>query len=118
ARRTHAAVERADERLTTRLDRLRSAPTRVLVDGRRHLDRSSERLTVHPARQLAAEERSLESAAGHLALLDPANLLRRGWSITRDADGRVVRSTAQVEVGAVITTRVADGDITSRIEEP
>jgi exodeoxyribonuclease VII large subunit len=50
-------------------------------------------------------------------LLDPANLLRRGWSITRDANGNVIRSVDQVESGDLVTTRVADGTLTSRIED-
>ena len=51
-------------------------------------------------------------------LLDPVNLLRRGWSITRDADGNVVTSVADVALGSTIVTQVADGRLTSRIEEP
>jgi len=67
---------------------------------------------------LAAELRNLESIESRLALLDPVNLLRRGWSITRDADGQVVRSVDQIEPGGLVTTRVADGTLTSRIENP
>lgn len=96
ARRTHAAVERADERLATR----------------------SERLRAIPARQLAVAERRIDDTRGRLTLLDPQHLLARGWSITRDSTGRVLRSTADVTAGETITTQVADGHLTSRIEEP
>ena len=57
-------------------------------------------------------------ASAWLALLDPANLLARGWSITRTADGDVVRSVDDVTDGTIITTQVADGLLTSRIEAP
>ena len=49
--------------------------------------------------------------------LDPAVALARGWSITRTDDGRVVRSIADLQPGAAITTRVADGTATSTITE-
>ena len=71
-----------------------------------------------PPQVLDAEVRSLDSAASRLALLDPVNLLRRGWTITRDADGAIVRSVEQAPPGSVITTELADGTLTSRTEEP
>ena len=50
-----------------------------------------------------------------IRLLDPKNVLARGWSITRTADGRVIRSTADVSVDEKITTVVADGSISSTV---
>ena len=105
ARRTHAAVERADERLSTRVDRVRSAPHRRLDAAARRAADDHGRLRPHgaaPARR--PRSASLDAAASRLALLDPVNLLQRGWSITRDADGRVVRSRADVAAGAVLLT--------------
>jgi exodeoxyribonuclease VII large subunit len=116
--RTHAAVERADERLTTRRDRLASAPARSLHAHEHHLVGARERLVRRPVQALDAELRSIEGAAARLALLDPVNLLRRGWTISRDADGSIVRSVTDVAPGDLITTELADGRLTSRIEEP
>jgi exodeoxyribonuclease VII large subunit len=42
--------------------------------------------------------------------------MARGWSITRDADGKVVRSRTDVSPGEKITTLLADGSITSTVE--
>jgi exodeoxyribonuclease VII large subunit len=117
ARRTHAAVERADERLGTRVDRLRSAPERQLHHARLTLGRSEQIIARRAPQLLTAATSSLDAAATRLALLDPINLLRRGWSVTRAADGSIVRSVAAVEPGALVTTQVADGILTSRIEE-
>ena len=118
ARRTHAAVERADERLSTRLQRLRLAPSQQLRRASAGLDRQGERLADRPIRALDAQLDRVESIAARVTTLDPANLLRRGWSITRTADGSVVRSVDGVEDGTVITTRVADGTLTSRVTDP
>ncbi len=117
ARRTHAAVERADERLDTRLVRLRSAPVRQVAAAHAQLSSASAVVSRRAPQHLVAAERDLDGVAARIALLDPVNLMRRGWSITRNADGDVVRSVADAEPGTLITTRVADGTLTSRIED-
>lgn len=117
ARRTHAAVERADERLLTRANRLRLAPEQALREADRHLERSTGALTQRAPAANEVAARRLDDLEARVRLLDPAHLLRRGWSITRRADGSVVRRKADVAAGDTITTRVADGTLTSRIEE-
>ena len=117
ARRTHAAVERADERLATRHQRLRIAPHRQLTRSQRLLDITADQLTRRVPHVIDASQREIDAAAARLELLDPVNLLRRGWSITRASDGSLLRSAADVRVGELITTQIADGHLTSRIEE-
>jgi exodeoxyribonuclease VII large subunit len=92
AARTHAAVGRSEERLRGRVDRLARVGS--------VLDRAATRI---------------DERAHRLELLDPARLLERGWSITLDGDGRVVRSVSDVTDGMTLTTRVADGRITSTV---
>ena len=117
ARRTHAAVERADERLTVRSDRLRGLPARRLDAASVRLVGAGTTIARRAPRHLDDQARALDARASRLSSLDPANLLRRGWSITRDADGNVVRSVADATPGTVISTQVADGHLISRIEE-
>jgi len=116
ARRTHAAVERADERLTTRIQRLRLAPTQQLRLAGAGIDRRRQVVVSRPSAVIDSEERRLDAVAARVATLDPANLLRRGWSITRTADGEVIRSVDQIVDGEMITTRVADGTLMSRVD--
>lgn len=116
ARRTHAAVERADERLGTRIDRVRAAPGRRLDAAQRRLADDQDRLARCAPRLLTAQGRALDAAESRLALLDPVNLLRRGWSITRTADGRLVRDPADTPAGSVVVTQLAGGTVTSRVE--
>ena len=49
--------------------------------------------------------------------LDPRRVLERGYSITRTADGRVVRQATDVEPGALVATELVRGRITSRVED-
>jgi exodeoxyribonuclease VII large subunit len=116
ARRTQAAVDRADERLEARVHRLRVGAPGPLTDGSRHLDRVVERLGTQAPRSLGAEERHLASLAARVRALDPVNVLARGWTITRTADGTIVRSPDDVAEGDVIRTQLAAGSVTSRVE--
>lgn len=68
------------------------------------LRRSTERLekTIH----------SVEAAS-------PANILRRGYSLTRDArSGRVLRSIAEIRDGMTVETELSDGSFKSIAEDP
>jgi exodeoxyribonuclease VII large subunit len=117
ARRTHAAVERADERLGMRVDTLaRSAPASLAHADRRLAD-TGERVLVRADAVVDRSTSRLDVLAARVAALDPAVQLARGWSITRDADGRVVRSTEVLERDDTITIAVADGVITSTVTE-
>jgi exodeoxyribonuclease VII large subunit len=49
--------------------------------------------------------------------LDPVRVLERGYSITRDAHGRVVRTVGAVEPSDRLVTTVADGEITSTVAD-
>ena len=48
--------------------------------------------------------------------LDPRRVLERGYSITRDADGHVVRHATTSLADAIIETEFATGRVTSRVE--
>jgi exodeoxyribonuclease VII large subunit len=48
--------------------------------------------------------------------LDPARALARGWSITRTADGALVRHAASLHPGDRLVTTLVDGTAESRIE--
>jgi exodeoxyribonuclease VII large subunit len=52
-----------------------------------------------------------------LAAYDPGRLLERGWSITQDADGSVVRSAGSLRAGDLLITRFADGVARSTVTE-
>ena len=116
ARRTHAAVERADERLAVRVDRLRSRATGPLREADRRIERQAQRLAQRLPQLLAAEARHLDGLEARVRALDPALLLARGWTITRTADGVVVRRPDDVAPGDVLVTQLAGGTITSRVE--
>jgi exodeoxyribonuclease VII large subunit len=115
-RATISAVERSDDRLAHRRQRLGVAADRAL-------ERSTDRIAAARASLLRApsrldpEVRHLDAVAARVRLLDPAHTMARGWSITRTSDGTIVRNADQVTPGNMITTTFATGTARSRVEE-
>jgi exodeoxyribonuclease VII large subunit len=60
-------------------------------------------------------QKSLTEKERRLNVLTPENMLRRGYSITRDELGSPIRSINQIDIGMAITTQYVDGIATSTI---
>ena len=60
-------------------------------------------------------EAAFDRAREKLALLSPYSVLERGYSLTTDKDGAVVKSAEQVSRGDVLHTRLASGEIVSEV---
>jgi exonuclease VII large subunit len=78
---------------------------------------AGQRLAHRPSRLVAAAAHDLDRIEAQVRALDPARTLARGWSITRDDGGRVLRSAASVAEGDALTTTLADGDVRSTVIE-
>ncbi|MCP4550060.1 MAG: exodeoxyribonuclease VII large subunit [bacterium] len=63
---------------------------------------------------LSRRNRELDHREERLRLLDPLNILQRGFSITRRGDGTLLTSIAEVKAGDDLRTRLADGIIESK----
>jgi exodeoxyribonuclease VII large subunit len=93
---------------TRPLDRLHDLATRLDdVDGR---------LRRVWGASFAQRRERLVAIAGALDALSPLNVLARGYSITMQADGAIVRSFETPAIDEQIVTRLPDGRITSRVE--
>ena len=92
-------------------------PLQRLQELEQRLDDTAARLHRAAKQRLALATERLAGLAAQLETLSPLNVLARGYSLTRTADGRLVRSAAEVSPGDRLVTRVADGEIVSRVEE-
>lgn len=115
-RATVSAVERSDDRLGHRRQRVAAAADRALERSEARLAAARASLRRVPAR-LDPERRHLDAVASRVRLLDPVHTMARGWSITRGADGTVVRNASALAAGDTITTTFATGSARSRVEE-
>lgn len=116
AHRTTGAVDRAGERLAGRVARLELAAPAVLERAGRRLDLAAAAMRRVPPR-VEQESRHLDGIAARVRLLDPVHTMARGWSITRTADGAVVRDAATLAPGTQIVTTFASGSARSTVEE-
>jgi exodeoxyribonuclease VII large subunit len=115
-RATVSAVERSDDRLGHRRQRLVATTDRVLERAADRLVAGRAALRRVPAR-LDPESRQVDAIAARVRLLDPVHTMARGWSITRTSDGAVVRSAGVLTRGTMIVTTFAEGSTRSRVEE-
>ena len=74
-----------------------------------------ERLARAVVQRVRAAEQSLRHARERLVLLDPRGVLERGYAIATDAEGRVIRDVASLQVDQRVTVEVARGRFVSRV---
>ena len=116
-----AIVERASFELAAQVDRLESRASRVVTRTNSAVERSSERLRSRQdrlARTTITIERIevlMDERERRLALLDPARLLERGWTLTTTADGKAIGSAKGLSVGDELVTRLVDGTVRSTV---
>jgi len=89
------------------------SPLRELMLRRNRLVDLRRRLAELPQRVLENALHRFREAKGILRVLGPAATLRRGYSITTDERGKLVRSVAVVRPKMKIRTRVSDGEFES-----
>jgi exodeoxyribonuclease VII large subunit len=94
SKRPHAQMQARQQRLLT----LQTTLSRVASDG---ISQRSFRLNALRTR--------LES-------IGPMEVLGRGYSLTQDSSGKVVRTSKDVKEGELIRTVLADGTIQSKVE--
>jgi len=120
ARRLHAAFARRGDAERRRIDqlaaRLVSAFPRRLEQDRRTLAQRQQRLLTAFPRRFEQVRDALEQRCRRLQAVGPQRVLDRGFSLTRDQSGRIVRRATDVAPGQSLWTRVAEGEIYSTVE--
>jgi exodeoxyribonuclease VII large subunit len=100
----------------TRAESLLTFPTQFLLQKENQkLHEFSRRLAAAPAQILKFEDIKMDNAEKMLDLMSVEATLKRGFSITRRADGSVLTNTKDVEIGDVLETELSDGRIESRV---
>lgn len=113
------AVHRALRDRRARLDSAQRAllmwkPRSQLVERQRRLTDSRRRLPELLHTRIAQQQASLGELLSRLRLLNPENVLQRGYSITLEATtGSVVRDPQKIHAGQRLRTRLATGEIHS-----
>ncbi|HKM59065.1 MAG TPA: exodeoxyribonuclease VII large subunit, partial [Chthoniobacterales bacterium] len=93
-------------------------PEQWLQAKRGELATLEARLKWTAGSRLEAHRNHLAEFAGFLRLLGPKQTLERGYSITLDSNGAVIRSAHLVKSGERIQTKLADGELYSIVAGP
>ena len=105
-------------RRTARIDllatRINAAAMRQVAAARQRTEAAAQAAWPAAARAVEAQRHRLQLLAQRADALDPALLLRRGYSITT-IGGRALRNAADVKAGDVIETRLEEGTIKSTV---
>ncbi len=120
--------ERMERLLSSRLQQCRAEcdaagralaaiqPERRLLRHRETADSLSESMDRSAQHRLDEAAHRLRSLGELMRSLSPEAVLKRGYSITTDAEGRLLTSSRQVRPGDRLRTRLAEGELTSRAE--
>ena len=90
-------------------------PSRVIERRAEKLNAIGDRLGRAAGESVAAHGKSLERIRDLLRALGPESAFQRGFSITMDEQGRVIRSAKSLQKGQRINTKFADGDVGSEV---
>lgn len=115
ARAAGGGIEIAEDRLAQRAGRLVALATTATRRADERLDARASRVGGLARGRLREASARLDTVAARTDAADPIRLLARGWSLTRTADGRLVRTAADATDGTELITTLADGEIRSTV---
>ena len=119
--RSRQAMEKMLKSLAQRLDALKSkrvlTDPGVYLDNRRmDLDRARDRLLAASERQLAAKRQSFVKLGAALDAMSPLRVLSRGYTVSSNADGTILKSVKDLQPGQELSVRFLDGTADCRVE--
>jgi exodeoxyribonuclease VII large subunit len=109
-------LERARASLREYL-RLLGDPRRMLGQYAQRVDELTGRIATGFLHALRRDRAHLAALSAGLDHLNPLGILSRGYSITRKLpSGIILKDSAEVELGDLLSTRLHNGDVLSRVE--
>jgi exodeoxyribonuclease VII large subunit len=90
---------------------------RVLAGMRRDLASHATAITSAMHTLLLRRRSRLEQIEHQLKALSPVSILERGYALVFDSSGKLVKNSAQVEVGDEVSARLARGSLIAKIEK-
>jgi len=103
------------------ISNLRSRPVikdpMVIVTSRQdQISTARDRAARTMASLIDSEKRELKQVRAHLRSLSPQSTLDRGYAVATLSDGRIARKAKDVELGALLHIRLAQGSLEATVE--
>ena len=112
---TNHDLSRAQARLERHRVRAAGAGQRQIRHAHVALEQQRTSVPARVARAVARAERAIDTTAAHVRAHDPARVLARGFTVTRRADGSVVRHAGALAPDDELLTTFADGTARTRV---
>lgn len=93
------------------------SPLGYLQQRRKNLQMLRDRLSAAQTHQIALKKQRFIGYTSKLDALSPLKVLTRGYALTQQEDGTVIRSVRQVCVNDRIRVTLGDGNITTKVIE-
>lgn len=103
-----------EQKLDNMLEKLGSIMTYKLEREKSKLNNLSKMISPNMLNRLDKEKIKLENIETKLKLLNPENILKKGYSLTL-VEGKIVKSINSVKKGSIIDTKFSDGIIKSEV---
>lgn len=103
-----------EQKLDNMLEKLGSIMTYKLEREKSELNNLSKMISPNMLNRLDKEKIKLENIETKLNLLNPENILKKGYSLTL-VEGKIVKSINSIKKGSIIDTKFSDGIIKSEV---
>ena len=103
------------DRLGKLRENLKSHEKRLIFDARTNINYLLTQIKKELTNQINSKNNKLYTFGKSLTLLSPRNTLLRGYSITTDIRGEIIRSIKAIVAGDTIGVKLADGKIISKV---
>ncbi len=103
------------DHVSVTLENLKRLPAGIVRTAGKDLREKRQALIKTIQLNLASGTTKMNHYQKLIDLASPANTLKRGFSITRAADGKVLKSSRGIKHGDRLTTELADGTVDSQV---
>lgn len=87
-----------------------------VLNNKNTLKQFQQMIKIRTTESIRSEKKYLNSIQEKLRLVDPQNILKRGYSLTM-LNGKILKSVQMLTEGDLIETRLNDGSIGSKVEK-
>lgn len=105
------------QRLSGLLGSMNHSALTAVREAQQRIDQSGIRARHAIERRRDKSRSVLARIESQLAALDPKRVLRRGYSISRDAHGKVLRTVADISENQTMNTQLANGVVVSQVSK-
>ena len=113
---TNRFVSRQSHLLDQSGNKLRFVFREQIINNKNLINQFQYLIKIRSLDQIQKEKKDLSTIQEKLRLVDPQNILKRGYSLTM-MNGKIIKSVQQLKKGDLLETRLSDGMITSEVQK-